>query len=641
MYPASHPLVVDAIRESINILRIHLKEHDQVTITINENKIIADGLPVDADEPSRMILKSLFAKFGIDSLTFNTGLMETEMTALFQFFASSPKTDRKKALEEFFATQNISHIQSNQAYFTKLTKAEFEIFKENTGNQSGGRRSHWMKFLTGHKSGEESVGVTSGDSGGESGLWSVQGGGGDGGGDGGTDEIDSWAGTVAQLGVEEIITGILGRTGIEGKQVEEATAAIMGRLAKDSTAKTTESIQPYRMLSIQLGNATTRTEVVLSNVADGLLVVDDAGNILMANPAAENLLGMPLGELMGKSLLKTVSASHLLSLSKNISTPTDQSIESGVLIGGSAEAQQYLRAACAVVQNREGQVVGVLLTPPDVIKMRRLDQLEADIIPAVARELQSPAWNLRMALSNLQKSGALSDEQGKALAAALEEVGKIERFVGTLVVLSQHDSDELKIEPAPIRLDDIAKKAIGFLADSAKQKEITMSVAALENVLPYVSADADRILLVFVNLLTNAINHSPKKGEIVVRLSKDPHSEEFVRASVSDPGPDIRPEEKDWVFERFAHAEREDMSNAARGVGLELALAKAIVEVHRGLIWLETEPDKGTTYFFTLPIVKQQVSMQAESLVVPQPTNPPNTAPTTWVDNVKRFITGY
>ncbi len=167
-----------------------------------------------------------------------------------------------------------------------------------------------------------------------------------------------------------------------------------------------------------------------------------------------------------------------------------------------------------------------------------------------------------------------------------------------------------------------------------------MSLGVLQETLPLVSADAERILMVFINLLTNAINHTPAKGEIVVRLSNDPNSVEFIRASVSDPGPGIRLEEKDWVFERFTHAQADDDSNDAHGIGLGPAIAKSIVEVHRGLIWLESEPGKGSTFYFTLPIVKQQAPAQTEPPIVPPLTMPAKPAPTGWLDNLKKFVSG-
>ena len=147
------------------------------------------------------------------------------------------------------------------------------------------------------------------------------------------------------------------------------------------------------------------------------------------------------------------------------------------------------------------------------------------------------------------------------------------------------------------------------------KKGLQLSLKA-ESGLPKVSADPGRVVQVLVNLLSNAIKFSPTGGRILVRISKGhgPY-EGYLQYSIEDNGPGIRKEEQTKIFEKFfqiAAGER-DMG----GTGLGLAISKALIHMHNGRLWVESNTDKGSTFFFTLPIFMPAEGTDATSKGIP------------------------
>src|SRR5205807_9755264 len=183
------------------------------------------------------------------------------------------------------------------------------------------------------------------------------------------------------------------------------------------------------------------------------------------------------------------------------------------------------------------------------------------------------------------------------------EATRLMKLVDDLMDLSRLESKAVSMEPAPVRLDQLAVEAVSRMRPQAERHLVSLRLrgaapdAAPDHAAGTALADRDRIVQVLTNLLDNAIKFTPEGGTVEVSVGGTPSE---VAVSVSDTGPGIPPDDLPRVFDRFYRAER-SRSRGAGGTGLGLAIAKHIVEAHGGRITVTSRANAGRTFTFTLP----------------------------------------
>jgi NtrC-family two-component system sensor histidine kinase KinB len=155
----------------------------------------------------------------------------------------------------------------------------------------------------------------------------------------------------------------------------------------------------------------------------------------------------------------------------------------------------------------------------------------------------------------------------------------------------------MEMDMVPLSAQDIFKNTLSLLHTQAEEKDVELSYSVQKH-LPKVKGDVDKITWVLTNLITNALRYTPRKGHI--RLLAE-HISPFVHISVSDDGAGIPYEYQSKIFEKFVQVK--DDKNAG-GSGLGLTICKEIIRAHRGAIWVDSTPGKGSTFTFTLPVLE-------------------------------------
>ncbi len=183
-----------------------------------------------------------------------------------------------------------------------------------------------------------------------------------------------------------------------------------------------------------------------------------------------------------------------------------------------------------------------------------------------------------------------------------EETEVLTRLVAELRDLTLAESGHLKLEFEPTSLAELVQRRVSQAEVIARGKNITLSMDVAEG-LPEIEADGRRIEQVVANLLDNALNHTPSGGTVTVAVSAD---KDGVLVSVADTGEGIPAEHLPYIFERFYKVD-DARSRKTGGAGLGLAIAKQMVELHGGKIWVESEVGKGSKFSFTLPGTQQKL----------------------------------
>jgi signal transduction histidine kinase len=225
---------------------------------------------------------------------------------------------------------------------------------------------------------------------------------------------------------------------------------------------------------------------------------------------------------------------------------------------------------------------------------RRATLARDEVLAVVSHDLRNPLTSIAICARMLRDDVPVDSEQSNMLGAIAEATDWMSRLIHDLLDASALEAGRLSIVNRPESVREIVASAVSMRAGEAMARSLTMSTELPES-LPAVNADAGRVGQVIGNLLTNAIKFTDRGGHIVVRGRV---TAPFVEISVSDTGPGIPPEEQARVFDRFWQSKR----TMGRGTGLGLAIARGIVEAHGGRIWLESEPGRGSTFSFTLPI---------------------------------------
>lgn len=214
----------------------------------------------------------------------------------------------------------------------------------------------------------------------------------------------------------------------------------------------------------------------------------------------------------------------------------------------------------------------------------------------VAHDLRSPLSAIRMSAQAALRQRALDEEPTrKALEVIQRATGRMGRLIADLLDLAALEAGELTLRIGPRPVAELIGEAVEGVAAAAGEADLRLGVRIPPG-LPCVRADRDRLLQALSNLLGNAVKFTPPGGEIGVGAAAEGDA---VRIWVSDTGPGMSAEDAAHVFDRFWQANQADRRGA--GLGLGLAIARAIVTLHGGRIWVESAADRGSTFSFTIP----------------------------------------
>ena len=336
---------------------------------------------------------------------------------------------------------------------------------------------------------------------------------------------------------------------------------------------------------------------VLGNMADGIIVVDARGTVIVANDAARRLLDVTEAP-EGLSLARAVRDHEICAALQEALSRGTRRTE----VRRAGRPARHLRVAAAPL--REG---GGLLVLRDVSEERRVENLRRDFVANVSHELRTPIAAIK-ALAETLEEGALDDPPAARdfLQRMHLEVDKLAQLVQELLELSRVESGRAELKLERVDPSELVRSAVERLRPGAERAGLRL-VAEVPDDLPPVLADRTRVENVLLALLHNAVKFTGPGGTISLSVEQDGR---YTRFSVADTGMGIPPEDVPRIFERFYKVDR---ARAAVGTGLGLAIAKHVVQALAGRIWAESEVGRGTVVRFTLPTAGAESERQQPS----------------------------
>jgi signal transduction histidine kinase len=238
------------------------------------------------------------------------------------------------------------------------------------------------------------------------------------------------------------------------------------------------------------------------------------------------------------------------------------------------------------------------------LEMSRHQQIEFknQFLSHVSHELRTPLTCIHQFVTILLDglAGEVNTEQRYHLGTVLNSVNQLRAMIRDLLEATRAESGKIRIEPRCITIGDLIQQAVSMMAAMAKEKRVGLEVG-LDTRIPFVYADPDRVLQVLINLIDNGIKFTPPDGSILVKACMVEADPSMVYLSVADTGRGIGPEAKALIFERL-YQDPNSVDNSRSGLGLGLFIAKELVELHGGRIWVASEIGNGSTFSFTLPL---------------------------------------
>ncbi|MDQ2799386.1 MAG: response regulator, partial [Armatimonadota bacterium] len=360
-----------------------------------------------------------------------------------------------------------------------------------------------------------------------------------------------------------------------------------------------------------------RFESVLNAANDGIAMLDRDGHFVLINRRFGELLGSRPEALLNHTVAEAppqiLERLAQLSIRLAVLLPTDFQDTRGVaeeIIALDGPDHRFLQFYTAPVQGEDGQeTIGRILALRDVTRERELDKMKTDFISVVSHELRTPLTSIK-GYTDLLLSGAtgdLSELQAEFLGIIQGSTTRLSNLINDILDISRIESGSIEIRHEPIDYRRIVSDTLRLMKAAADDKQISMD-ASLPEAIPPVRGDTDKVTQVLTNLVSNAIKYTPEGGW--VKVSLEVAGDASVTTCVADSGIGVAPEDQKKLFQKFFRADNSSTREAS-GTGLGLVIAKTIIELLGGAIWLESEPGRGSRFFFTLPLFLESAGVHA------------------------------
>ena len=364
-----------------------------------------------------------------------------------------------------------------------------------------------------------------------------------------------------------------------------------------------------------LGSLNQRIAAVLNATNDGIALLDRTRAFSVVNQKFADLFGIESDVLRDQTFGQ--AAPLLMARFKNrdvvrerleqiISDPTAAADE---MLEITDPAPRTLRMYTAPVRREanetgESELMGRIFVFRDVTRETEADRMKTEFVSMVSHELRTPLTAIKgyVDLMVTGQTGELNEIQTEFLTMVQDSARRLHALINDVLDISRIESGKMEVRTDAVDYVPLAERAVKMLQQSADNKNIalTLEVAGgTEGMHPAVSGDADRITQVLVNLLSNGVKYTSEKGRVTIRIE---FAHDFVTTCIEDTGIGLSLEEQKRLFERFYRADN-STTRETGGTGLGLAITKAILEKSGGSIWVESEPGKGSRFWFTLPCI--------------------------------------
>lgn len=342
--------------------------------------------------------------------------------------------------------------------------------------------------------------------------------------------------------------------------------------------------------------STLEDSIILADyLVDGLLLFDIDNHLSIINSSAENFLDVKREDVLGKSVLE-------LSRFERISPLVS-------LLGGGLEEhfreelkldKDLILEITSIQIRYQGEKVSTLIILHDVTREKLAEQAKTEFITLAAHQLRTPISGIKWSLQALFDGdlGELNKKQKEIVDQARKTNNKVINLINALLNVAEIEEGKHIKNLTLKNIEELIKSVVQDYEEEIKRKKIEINLTKDSDDIPKVMVDSEKIKIAIDNIINNAVRYTFGGGSIDIVLSK---KEKSIEVKIKDTGVGIPLSQQGKLFSKFFRASN-IMKIDTEGTGLGLYMSKNIIEAHDGRIWFESEENKGTTFWFSIPI---------------------------------------
>ena len=354
----------------------------------------------------------------------------------------------------------------------------------------------------------------------------------------------------------------------------------LGDWLRREVKRTTASLEQKAQISEAERN---KLDGIISNIQDGVLVLDESHHILLANKTIYEIFNLDNNPILGKYVKDVINSADLSALIDRARNGALKYHEINFDDGRVYNAQYTPLPR-----------IGSAVTMQDISYLKEIDRLKNDFVHTVSHDLRSPLTSVLGYMELIERVGPLNESQHEFLDRLRAGVHHMTSLVNELLDLGRLESG-FDTRRETVNLRNVLEYSLNVFDNQIKKKNLQITCEFADN-LKSLRANPIRIRQMIDNLVGNAIKYTPANGAVKLSLAMQ---ETQVVFRVTDSGPGIPPDEQNRVFEKFFRAS--NRPSETEGSGLGLAIVKSIVESHQGRVWVESKVGVGSTFIVLLP----------------------------------------
>ncbi|MBU3099316.1 cell wall metabolism sensor histidine kinase WalK [Clostridium sp. DSM 17811] len=375
----------------------------------------------------------------------------------------------------------------------------------------------------------------------------------------------------------------------------------IGMLAQEFNNMTCRLYEFEQSTTGKLLSERNKSIAIVKSILDPLIVLDASYKIQLLNDSGESIFGVLEQNIINSHFLETIGNMEIYDyIFCVVNNKNDNDNAEKVISFKVNDKTYFFNLIVTVVNNKDNETNAIVVLLKNITEYRQLEKVRTDFIATISHEFKTPLTSITMGVGLiLEKNvGTINEKQEELLVTIKEETEKLTDLVSDLLRLSKIQSDKAAYNIKPHSINKIIGECVENYLIQAKSNGIVLESSIREE-LPNVIVDKEKITWVLNNLVSNALKYTNSGGKIVI--------DAFIfgdkmKVFVKDNGTGIPREYHERIFERFVKINAYDIEFLSSGIGL--SIAKGIVEAHGGIIYCESEVNKGSTFIFTLPVEK-------------------------------------